>query len=165
MLLLSGGKMAKKIIEIKAGRNIKLNEYGVLGIPQINRLWTIYDEDEMWNHYQYNPDNGLKVDRNNMDSLKPSHNHGVFLEDKVHDWDIDYKNNLLHYYSRVVEQGETIKILIDYEDMKCSQCPNWENGGFDTHFCDITGQSKGGNHTCTSSEKNVFDHGNVYDVE
>ena len=51
-----GDKMAKKIIKIKAGRNIKLNNYGFLCIPKINKLWTIYDEDEMWNHYQFNPD-------------------------------------------------------------------------------------------------------------
>ena len=156
--------MAKKIIEIEAGKNIKLNDYEFLGIPKINMLWTIYDENMMWSYYQYNPDNGLKVDKNNLDSLKPSHNHGVFFEERLHDWDIDYKDNLLHYYSRIVKQGEKVKILIDYEEMKCIQCPNWKTGGFDEHFCDITGQSKGSNHICTSSERNVFDHGNVYDI-
>lgn len=155
--------MAKKIIEIKAGRNIRLNDFGITGIPKINTLWTIYDEEAMWNHYQYNPDNGLKVDKNNLESLKPSHNHGAFFEEYVHDWDIDYKNNFLHYYSRVVEQGENIKILIDYEEMKCSECPNWCIGGFDQHFCGITGASKGNNSRCDLSEKNVFDHGTIYD--
>lgn len=117
----------------------------------------------MWNHYQYNPENGMKVDQNNMESLKPSHNHGAFFEKRLHDWDIDYENNLLHYYSRVVEQGENVKILIDYEEMKCSQCPNWSIGGPDQYYCKVTGQSKGNNSSCDSSEKNVFDHGNVYD--
>lgn len=153
----------KKIIEIKAGRNIRLNEYGFSCVPKINALWTIYDQEEMWDHYQYNPDNGLKVDRGNLDSLKLSHHNGVFLEERVHDWDVDYKNNLLHYYSRNMRQGENVKILIEYEEMKCSECPNWSTGGFDQHFCDLTGQSKGSNSGCTSSEKNVFDHGNVYD--
>ncbi len=155
--------MMKKIIEIKAGRNIRLNDFGFSCIPKINILWTIYDEEEMWSHYQYNPDTGLKVERDNLDSLKPSHHHGAFFEERIHDWDIDYKNNLLHYYSRVVEQGENVKILIDYEDMKCGDCPNWKIGGFDQHFCDMTGQSKGINSRCTSSEKNVFDHGTVCD--
>lgn len=152
----------KKIIEIKAGRNIKLSDYGLFA-PNISTLWTIYDEEEMWNHYQYNPDNGLKVDRSNLESLKPSHHHGVFFEEKIHDWDIDYKENLLHYYSRVTEQGEMVKILIVYEEMKCEQCPNWSVGGFDEHFCSITGLNKGYLSSCDKSEKNVFDHGNVYD--
>lgn len=155
--------MAKKIIEINAGRNIRLNDFGITGIPKINTLWTIYDEEEMWNHYRYNPDNGLKVDKNNLESLKPSHHYGVFFEERIHDWDIDFEENLLHYYSKIVKQGENIKILIDYEEMKCSECPNWDIGGFDEHFCGITGQSKGNSTKCTSSEKNVFDHGTVYD--
>ena len=153
----------KKIIEIKAGRNIKLNDYGFIGIPQINALWTVYNEEQMWNHYQYNPDNGTKVDRNNLESLKLSHNHGAFFEERLHDWDIDCKNKSLHYYSRVVDQGENVKILIDYEVMKCSQCPNWSIGGFDQHYCGITGQGKGNNSSCDSSEKNVFHHGDVYE--
>lgn len=153
----------KKIIEIKAGRNIKLNDYGFPCVPKINTLWTVYDEEEMWGHYQYNPDNGLKVNRNNFESLKLSHNHGAFLEERVHDWDIDFENNVLHYYSRVVEPDEYVKILIDYEEMKCSQCPNWDMGGFDEHFCRITGQRKGSSSSCDLSEKNAFDHGNVYE--
>lgn len=152
----------KKIIVINAGRNIRLIDFEFSCIPKINTLWTIYDEEEMWNHYQYNPDNGLKVERFNLDSLKPSRNHGVFFEERVHDWDIDFKNNLLHYYSKVVKQGEYVKILIDYEEMKCSECPNWSIGGFDLHFCGITGQSKGSDSRCNSSESNVFDHGTVY---
>lgn len=155
--------MAKKIIEIKAGRNIRLNDFGITGIPKINTLWTIYDEEAMWNHYQYNPDNGLKVDKNNLESLKPSHHHGVFFEERIHDWDIDFEGNLLHYYSKIVKQGENIKILIDYEEMKCSECPNWSIGSFDQHFCGITGASKRNNSRCDLSEKNVFDHGTVYD--
>lgn len=153
----------KKIIKIKAGRNIRLNDYGFSCIPKINELWTIYDEEEMWNYCKYNPENGLKVDKNNLESLKPFQHHGVFFEEKMHDWNVDYKNNLLHYFSRIAERGETVKILIDYEDMKCGECPNWKIGGFDQHFCDMTGQSKGSNSGCTSSEKNVFDHGTVYD--
>lgn len=51
-----------------------------------------------------------------QNSLKPFHHHGVFLEDKLHDWNVNKKENLLHYGSRVVEQGENIKILVEYED-------------------------------------------------
>lgn len=152
----------KKIVEIERGRNIKLSDYGLF-VPNISSLWTIYNEDEMWNHYKYNPDNGLKVDRSNLDSLKPSNHHGVFFEEKIHDWDIDYKENVLHYYSRVTKQEEKIKILVDYEPMKCCDCQNWDIGGFDQHFCGITGVSKASTSSCDKSEQNVFDHGTVYD--
>lgn len=155
----------KKIIEIQAGRNIRLVDYEIAGIPKINFLWTVYDEEQMWNHYKYNPDNGLKVERNNLESLKPVHGHGSFFEERVHDWDIDYDNNFLHYYSRVAEQGEKVKILIDYEEMKCNQCPNWSIGGFEQHYCKITGCNKGSNSSCKLSEKNVFHHGDVYKSE
>lgn len=106
----------RKIIEIKVGRNISLSDYGLLD-STIKRIWTIYDEEEMWNYCQFNPDNGMKVDRNNLETLKPFHHHGVFIEDKVHDWNVDNKNNLLHYGSRVVEQGSMIKILVEYDEV------------------------------------------------
>lgn len=154
----------KKIIEIPVGSKIRLCDYDFNGISKINGLWRIYDEEKMWNHYKYNPDTGMKVNREDLESLKPSHNHGVFLEEYLHDWDIDYKENVLHYYSKAVEQGKNIKILIDYEKMECSQCPNWCIGGFDEHFCGITGASKGSKSKCDSSEQNVFDHGTVYDT-
>ena len=64
------------------------------------------------------------------------------MEERVHDWDIDYKNNLLHYYSRVVEQRESVKILIDYEEMKCSACSNWGIWGFDQHFVELLNKAK-----------------------
>lgn len=102
----------KKIIEIKAGRNIDLTPYGLIA-TKINRIWTIYDEEEMWNYCKFNPETGIEVDRNNIDSLKPFHHHGVFLEDKLHDWNVNKKENLLHYGSRVVEQGENIKFLLN----------------------------------------------------
>ena len=48
--------------------------------------------------------------------IHPRIDHYVFLEDKLHDWNVNKKENLLHYGSRVVEQGENIKILVEYED-------------------------------------------------
>lgn len=153
----------KKIINIKAGRNIKLSDYGLIAVD-INKIWTIYDEDEMWDYCKFNPDNGMKVERDNLESLKPFHHHGVFLEQKLHDWNVDEKENLLHYGSRIVEQGKNVKVLVEYEQMKCKNCPNWcDSYKFNESFCGITGQSKGSNSYCTSSEKNVFDHGTVYD--
>lgn len=84
----------------------------------------------------------MKVERDNLESLKPSHNYGVFLEDRVHDWDIDYKINLLHFYSRVVKQGENVKILIDYEDMKCVDCLNYSIGDLISIFVELQVRAK-----------------------
>lgn len=36
----------KKIIEVITGENIKLSDYGFKGIPRINKLWMIYDEEK-----------------------------------------------------------------------------------------------------------------------
>lgn len=152
----------KKIIEIKPESAIRLIDYGFYGIPKINALWAIYDEDEIWNHYHYNPDNGLKVERDNMDSLKLSDHHGCSFEERDRAWVVDYNSNLLHYLN-CADSEEYIKILIDYEKMKCKECPNWCIGAFDEHFCTISGQRKGSNFSCDITERNIFDHGTVYD--
>lgn len=104
----------KKIIEIVASRGIKLVDYGIADVKRIDLLWTVYDEDQMWDFYTYHPQTGAKVDRKDIETLKPSHYHGAFLEEYVHDYDVDYEEGLLHYYSRLVKQGEKVKILIDY---------------------------------------------------
>lgn len=105
----------KKIAEIKAGRNIDLTSLGLIA-EKISKIWTIYDEDEMWNYCKFNPITGVEVVKGDLNTLQPFHLHGVFLEDYVHDWNIDKKNNLLHFYSRVVRQGETINILVEYKE-------------------------------------------------
>lgn len=107
-------KVMKKIIEIMAGRNIKLSDYGITNLKKINLLWTVYDENQMWDHYTYHPTTGTKVNRDDIETLKPCHHHGAFLEERWHDWDANYDVGLLHYYSRLVEPGEKVKILIDY---------------------------------------------------
>lgn len=107
--------MLKKIVEIKAGRNIDLTSLG-LQAEEISKIWTVYDEDEMWEYCKFNPDTGKEIIRDDLNTLKPFHLHGVFLEEYLHDWNVDKKNNLLHYYSRVVEQGEYIDILVEYRD-------------------------------------------------
>ena len=106
----------RKIIEIKAGRNINLSDYGLIA-SAIKRIWTIYDEEEMWNYFQFTPDNVMKIDRYNHETLKPFHHHCVFIEDRIHDSNVDNKNNLLHYDSRVVVQGSMIKILVEYDEV------------------------------------------------
>jgi len=101
----------KILIDIIAGRQIDLSNSIDLNLIKINRVWTVYDEKEMWNSCKFNPHTGLPV--TSIDDLVLQHRKGVFLEDYIHDWNI--RNGKLDYGSRVVEQGEPIKILIDYE--------------------------------------------------
>lgn len=153
-----------KIVEAKG----VVNEMKELGFPvpvKINRLWTIYDEDAMWSHYTYNPDTGKKVVRGDLSTLKLSDKHGAILE-FPRDYGIDYEKNTLRYspYADIPDgENSVVKIAIEYEKLKCVDCPNFGIGGFDEGFCGITGCSKGKSSSCNNSEINVFDHGDVYD--
>lgn len=103
----------KKILNIIAGESVDLKANDIdLDIVNIQRIWTLYDEKLMWDSCKFNPFTGKKV--KSLDDLHLQHHKGVFLEDVVHDWRIR-KDNLLDYYSRVVNQGDCVKILIEYE--------------------------------------------------
>ena len=86
-----------------------LSPYIDLNKIKINRIWTLYDEEMMWNSCRYNPQTGESV--KTLDDLILQNHKGVFLEDYIHDWNI--KNDILYYYSRVVGKGESVKILIE----------------------------------------------------
>ena len=45
--------------------------------------------------------------------LGPMHNQSAFLEDRIHDYVV--RDGKLHYYSRVVEKGHSVQIVLDYE--------------------------------------------------
>lgn len=47
--------------------------------------------------------------------IQPLHNVNAFLEDKLHDWNIDNKN-MLRYYSRVALNS--VWILVEYAQTK-----------------------------------------------
>ena len=99
----------RKIINIIAGYQIDLSSHIDLNKIKINRIWTLYDEEMMWNSCRYNPQTGESV--KTLDDLILQNHKGVFLEDYIHDWNI--KNDILYYYSRVVGKGESVKILIE----------------------------------------------------
>jgi hypothetical protein len=102
----------RKIIDIIAGRQIDLSEHVDLSKIKINHLWTVYSEEMMWDSCKFNPYTGQPV--KTLDDLVLQHHKGVFIEDIIHDWTI--RNGKLDYYSRVVGQGEPVKILIEYEE-------------------------------------------------
>lgn len=107
----------RKLIEIIAGHNLQLSEFGINENTHcINRIWTVYDEDRMWNWCKFDHKTGEKIaPPETLEDVQLRHREGVFIEDRVHDWNIR-KGNQLDFYSRVVRQGQTVKILIEYEE-------------------------------------------------
>ena len=106
----------RKILEIISTRGYDVNKQIDLSTIKIQKLWTIYDEKQLWDsYYKFNPYTGEKLEHKEItiDDLELKHHNGVFLEDKLHDWSIS--DNKLNYYSRVVKQDEKVKILIEYE--------------------------------------------------
>lgn len=97
----------RKIIEITSGIRNDISKDIDLSKIKIRRLWTIYDEDAI-----------LGSDLP-LEDIVLKHNEGVFLEDRTHDWQIT--KNGLYFYSRVVETGIRIKILIEYDLIKEQQ--------------------------------------------
>lgn len=109
--------MKRKIIEIVTGRGIDLSKELDLNRIDIRKLWTVYDEKRIWGYSKFNTQTGEPVKC--LEDLTIRHHEGVFLEDRIHDWNI--RNGRLDYFSRVVGTGEKIKILIEYEDIKVGE--------------------------------------------
>ncbi|WCK57211.1 hypothetical protein PP175_28905 (plasmid) [Aneurinibacillus sp. Ricciae_BoGa-3] len=106
----------RKMIEIVVGELIDLLSFGIdVDKHQIERLWTVYDEEKMWDCNKFNPFTGAKIERGDLEALHLKHHEGVFIEDRVHDWQIR-RDKTLDYYSRVVGKGSTISILLEYKD-------------------------------------------------
>lgn len=98
--------MGRVVLEIVAGDLTLLEE----SYADPVRIWTIYDEEEMFEYVIGGSDSG------SLEDLEIKHLRGVFLEDRVHDWKIVSRDGgeYLHYYSRVVATGSRVKILVEY---------------------------------------------------
>lgn len=114
-------KDMRKIIEIVAGEKTDVLPFGIdLNEHQISRIWTVYDEEKMWEWKKFDAYTGERIPRPaSLEEVELRHHEGVFLEDQIHDWNIR-RGNLLDYYSRVVGTGKKIKILIEYDKKKVS---------------------------------------------
>jgi len=75
----------------------------------IEKVWTIYDEKEMWDSCKFNPYTGRKVET--LDDLILSHQKGVFIEDAIHDWMVS--KGLFKLYSRFFKDGAKVKVIIE----------------------------------------------------
>ncbi|HFJ9376476.1 hypothetical protein [Bacillus toyonensis] len=107
--LLEGIKMKRVILDIQVGGTLDLNTYNIEG-KDIKRIWSVFDEQMMWDSCKFNPLTGKPVER--LEDLHLKHREGVFIEDYVHDYKI-LKGNILHYYTRIAQKGEQMKILIE----------------------------------------------------
>ncbi|HHT7008501.1 TPA: hypothetical protein ACTZ3A_001040 [Bacillus cereus] len=94
--------MKRIILDIQVGGTLDLNIYNIEG-KDIKRIWSVYDEQMMWESCKINPLTGEPVEK-----LEE----GVFIEDYVHDYKI-LKGNILHYYTRIARKGEEMKILVE----------------------------------------------------
>jgi hypothetical protein len=101
----------RKIIDIVAGRGIDISQHIDLTKVEIIRLWTIADEKVMWDSCKFNIMTGKPV--KTLDDLTLIHHKGVFLEDRMHDWNV--YDGKLDYGSRLISPKNKAKILIEYE--------------------------------------------------
>jgi len=108
----------RKILDIIAEYQFDLSDQIDLNKINIIRLWTITNEEQMWQLYpKFNTQTGEKIEYEELtlDDLNLQHFEGIFLEDKIHDWNV--VGGKLNYYSRIVEQHAKVRILIEYENI------------------------------------------------
>ena len=103
----------KRFVEIKVGKNIKLTDLGIKA-TKIHKVWTIYDEDQMWEDQQLVRSGDVCKD--DIEHIIPQHFKGAFFEEFIHDWDYDPEQGLFHYYSKLIGAGKIVKVLIEYDE-------------------------------------------------
>lgn len=108
--------MERKILRnIENSKTYSLEEVGLINI-NIIRVWTILDEVKLFEGDKFNPYTGEKLEAViPKDLTNPNLVHGVsvFIEDKIHDWNINQEK--FRYYSRVNKKGGTADLLIEFE--------------------------------------------------
>lgn len=75
----------------------------------IEKVWTIYDEAEMWENNKFNPLTGKPVET--LDDITPIHRKGVLLEDYIHDWNCS--KTTFSIYSHFYSKDTPIKVLME----------------------------------------------------
>lgn len=96
--------MKRELIEVPVAGHFNLNSKGIDG-SKIKRVWSLYDENII---------NMLNSGEKSLEEIPLKHNKGVFLEDKVHDWDVT-KDNVFRYYTRISEPNELMKVILEVE--------------------------------------------------
>lgn len=80
------------------GEKKTLEELGLQG-QKVKRVWTIL--------------NDSLLNEENLEGITLKHNYNVFLEDKVHDWNI--VNGYFKFYGHSGDIGEKHNLLIEVE--------------------------------------------------
>lgn len=105
----------RKIIRgVEVDSFIPMSEIGV-DEKSIKRIWTILDEEKMFDPDKINPYTGEKIENpvpRTLENPYLRHGYTVFLEDKVHDWNI--YDNKFKYYTRIAGKGKKCDLLIEY---------------------------------------------------
>lgn len=103
---------------INGGGFVTLESIGLPATAKIHRVWTVYDEPEIWEHYyKFDPDTGERIVREKLEleDLVLFHFKGVFLEDFLHDW--MQKGNQFRFYGHTGGMGDLHDLLIEYEEV------------------------------------------------
>ncbi len=90
--------MRKIINNFVNGSIQSLSDLGLENV-KVKRVYTIIDESIL--------------DFTNLEELKLKHNQNVFLEDKVHDWDVI--NGQFKFYGHSGSKGDKHHLLIEYQ--------------------------------------------------
>lgn len=95
------------------GESKSLKELGLEG-KKIKEVWTVYDEDKMWDSNKFNPMTGQPIEKGvDLEGIVLTHEEGVLIEDIVHDWRVS--GDVFKYYSRYVPLGKPANILFVFE--------------------------------------------------
>lgn len=112
-------EMKRKIV--RGIPNVSFTPLAEMGLENVKilRVWTILDEKKMFEGDKFDTQTGEKIAipvNRTLDNPLLQHGVTVFLEDKVHDWNI--YGDKFKFYSRIVENSKKVNLLIEYEEIK-----------------------------------------------
>lgn len=57
----------------------------------------------------------LLLDEQGLNEMGKVHHRTVFIDDRMHDWDLSYDGTQFRYYAHSSEKGDVVDIVIFYE--------------------------------------------------
>jgi hypothetical protein len=93
------------------GSSQSLSELGLEG-RKIEKVYTIIDEEKLYK--QFDPMSG-KEKTVDLEGAKLIHWRNVFVEDKMHDWDVH--NGFFKFYAHSGNKGDKHDLLLEVDDV------------------------------------------------